>query len=80
MELRNELTMNTVREGDDLSAMAPTRSNLRRMPKTARQGNAARQLIRTLMRTMSLEGRTGLLGQEVVRMGGDCSELFRFVK
>ena len=48
--------------------MAPALFNLRRMPKTARQGNAARQLIRTLMRTTILRAEPGMLGQEVVRM------------
>lgn len=72
--------MNAVRERDDFSAMAPTRSDVRRMPKTARQGNAARQLIRTLMRTMSLRRRPAFEGREVARMGGNCNELFSNVK
>jgi hypothetical protein len=72
--------MNRVRERDDFSAMAPTRSDACRMPKTARQGNAARQLIRTLMRTMTSRRKPESAEQEVVRMGRNCSELFRNVK
>ncbi len=60
--------MNREWERDDFSAMAPTRSDVRRMPKTARQSNAARQLIRTLMRTRALRTEPGLRWQEVVRM------------
>ncbi len=50
------------------------------MPKTAQQSNAARQLIRTLMRTTTLRTEPGKLGQEIVRMKGTKDELFRNVK